>query len=212
MLKTVLVYISLAVFSIPCNQTSAEQELPYYNTADFTPLFISKSVADTLVTHVVSDFKCKDQFNNVFTKDQVIGKIHVANFFFCSCGSVCPNMMSNLKKVNDVFAERGDIQFLSFSVTPWRDSVSVLKKYADEHQIKNINWHLLTGEKRTIYDLARKSYFAEEELGLSKDSSNFLHSEHILLVDHKGRIRGVYNGSLPLEMEQLISDIHQLSH
>ena len=96
---------------------------------------------------------------------------------------------------------------LSYSVTPWVDSVSRLKKFADKYSIQTDKWHLLTGSTNSIYTLARQSYFAEEETGYSKDSSEFLHTEHFILVDKQGYIRGIYNGTLPLETQRLKEDI-----
>ena len=138
------------------------------------------------------------------------GKIHVANFFFTGCGSICPGMMNKIAKLNHAFEKDSTVVFLSFSVTPWRDSVSRLSEYANSNKIIAPNWHLLTGPKADIYTLARKSYFAEEALGFTKDSTDFLHTEHVLLVDKTGRIRGIYNGTLDLDMEQLGKDIKLL--
>jgi protein SCO1/2 len=99
---------------------------------------------------------------------------------------------------------------LSYSVTPWIDKPHVLKNYKIKNDISNPNWHFLTGDKASIYKLARQSYFAEENIGFSKDSTEFLHTEHIILVDQSKRIRGVYNGTLGLEMHHLIEDIKSL--
>jgi protein SCO1/2 len=99
---------------------------------------------------------------------------------------------------------------LSYSVTPWIDSTSVLKAFKKRNGINNPNWHFLTGSKSKIYDLARKSYFAEEDLGFTKDSTEFLHTEHFILVDKSKRIRGIYNGTLSFEMYQMIDDIQTL--
>jgi protein SCO1/2 len=103
-----------------------------------------------------------------------------------------------------------DLVFLSFSVTPWIDKPSILKKYKIKNGIQHPNWHFLTGSKGAIYKLARQSYFAEEDIGFSKDSSEFLHTEHFLLIDKNKRIRGIYNGTLSLEMQNLIADIKTL--
>jgi protein SCO1 len=103
-----------------------------------------------------------------------------------------------------------DIVLLSYSVTPWIDKPSILKRYKINHKIENENWHFLTGNKSEIYKLARQSYFAEEEIGFSKDSAEFLHTEHFILVDKNKRIRGVYNGTLVLEMQHLLDDIKEL--
>ncbi len=189
-----------------CGQAPSATHLPYYNSADFTPMFINPAVAPDSVTHRVSDFSCTDQHNQTITQKDIEGKIHVANFFFTGCGSICPVMMKNLDKTYRQFSNDSSIVFLSYSVTPWRDSVSRLAQYAANLNIGN-TWHLLTGNRASIYALARRSYFAEEALGYNKDSTEFLHTEHILLVDKQKRIRGIYNGTLALETEQLAKDI-----
>jgi protein SCO1/2 len=119
-------------------------------------------------------------------------------------------MIKQMRVIESEFGQNAEVEMLSFSVTPWLDSVSVLKKYAQKNNIKSKRWHLLTGDKNAIYTLARKSYFAEENLGFTKDNSQFLHTEHVVLVDKALRIRGIYNGSLGLEMEQLTKDIKLL--
>jgi protein SCO1 len=117
-----------------------------------------------------------------------------------------------MKRVSDTFSNDKEVVLLSYSVTPWIDNVERLNTYAHDNSISSRNWHLLTGNKAKIYELARKSYFAEEDMGFTKDSTEFLHTEHFLLVDGSKRIRGIYNGTLQLEIEQLISDIKQLKN
>ena len=188
-----------------------ELKLPYYNTAEFSPIFINDIDSVPIkIDHTIGVFNLKDQHNISITEKAVEGKIHVANFFFTGCGSICPGMMNKMRKVNSEFANANDVVFLSFSVTPWRDDVNRLNEYATLNQIIANNWHLLTGTRNEIYDLARRSYFAEEQMGFSKDSTDFLHTEHVLLVDKTGRIRGIYNGTLEMDMDQLREDIFQL--
>lgn len=110
----------------------------------------------------------------------------------------------------DAYQQNPEVVLLSYSVTPWIDDVQNLKNYTIVKKINNPNWHFLTGDKNTIYDLARKSYFAEEDLGFSKDSTEFLHTEHMLLIDKHQRIRGIYNGTLTLEVQQMVKDIQLL--
>jgi len=188
-----------------------ELKLPYYNTAEFSPIFINDIDSVPIkIDHTIGVFNLKDQHNISITEKAVEEKIHIANFFFTGCGSICPGMMNKIRKVNSVFADSSDVVFLSFSVTPWRDDVNRLNEYATLNQIIANNWHLLTGTRNEIYDLARRSYFAEEQMGFSKDSTDFLHTEHVLLVDKTGRIRGIYNGTLEMDMDQLREDIFQL--
>ncbi len=193
------------------NKKEATIDLPYYNEPDFTPVFITnKSEVESKIKHTISNFSFLDQDSTLISQKNIEGKIHVANFIFTSCGSICPKMTDNLKIVNNSLKKHSDIVLLSYSVTPWIDTPTVLKKYKAKNEITNPNWHFLTGSKSDIYRLARKSYFAEEDIGFSKDSTEFLHTEHFILVDKTKRIRGIYNGTLTLEMQQMLDDIKTL--
>ncbi len=211
-LTLLIVFLLILSFCLlSCNQQQQAEVLPYYNTPNFTPIFASdQKVVDNMVKHRIANFSFRDQNNVMVSQHDVEGKIHVADFFFTSCGSICPIMTNHMKKIDSVYQNDPNLVLLSYSVTPWLDSVKVLKKYADRYQVNNPNWHFLTGSKADIYTLARKSYFAEEDLGFTKDSTNFLHTEHFLLIDKNKRIRGIYNGTLQLEIEQLIKDIATL--
>ena len=212
MWRIVLASISLIILFAACKNEVKEIELPYYNKPDFTPVFL-KEGEDPMITipHTIGGFSLTNQHGLKVENSMLKNKIHVANFFFTGCGSICPSMMEKMKKVNKSFYNDSNVVFLSYSVTPWRDSVSRLMEYAETNEINASNWHLLTGEKSEIYKLARRSYFAEEQLGFTKDSTDFLHTEHVLLVDGGGRIRGVYNGTMALDMEQLSADIKTLT-
>lgn len=191
-----------------CSSSEPSPALPYYNTADFEPQFFENTQkAMAKITHQLKPFSFLDQQGLHISDTLLRGKVHVANFFFSRCTNICPNMIKQMRVIESEFGQNTKVEILSFSVTPWLDSVSVLKKYAQKNNIKSKQWHLLTGDKNAIYSLARKSYFAEENLGFSKDNSQFLHTEHVVLVDKTLRIRGIYNGSLGLEMEQLTKDI-----
>jgi protein SCO1 len=200
----------LAIVFASCLQKNKPAALPYYNTPDFTPQFLALNDVDGKITHTISPFSFTDQHGKEINDKDVKGKIHVANFIFTSCGSICPTMTKHMKLLQQEFQSNPDVVMLSYSVTPWIDSVVRLKKYADNNGIVSSNWHLLTGNKGDIYTLARQSYFAEEDLGFTKDSTEFLHTEHILLVDKTSHIRGIYNGTLQLEAEQLVKDINVL--
>ncbi|WP_301931634.1 SCO family protein [Ferruginibacter sp.] len=201
---------SLFFFSCAEKKTNSIA-LPYYNEPDFTPIFIeNKSDVNKKITHTIGNFSFLNQDSISVNQKRVENKIHIANFIFTSCGSICPTMTKNMKIVGDSLSSDKNLVFLSFSVTPWIDKPSILKKYKERNGIKNENWEFLTGSKGDIYKLARQSYFAEENIGFSKDSTEFLHTEHFVLVDKTKRIRGIYNGTLTLEMEKLIEDIKTL--
>ncbi|MAU63020.1 MAG: SCO family protein [Flavobacteriaceae bacterium] len=203
---TALKSLSIVFFVVSCS-SSPISELPYYNTPDFTPLFLTEKEAAERVSHTIPSFVFLDQNKNVFSSKTLENKIHVANFIFTTCSGICPNMTSNMKIAENAFFNDSLVKILSFSVTPWIDDSKKLLDYASFYQIKSNNWHFLTGDKSKIYDLARRSYFAEEDFGFTKDSTDFLHTEHFILVDQNKKIRGIYNGTLRLEAEQLVKDI-----
>ncbi|MEY4930219.1 MAG: hypothetical protein RI909_943 [Bacteroidota bacterium] len=195
-------------FFTACQQKSS---LPYYHTADFTPYWEGESnfTKDTL--HTIAPFQFTNQEGEVVTDVTYKNKIYVADFFFTICPGICPKLTSNLKKVAEVFKENSEVMFISYSVTPDIDSVAQLKKYAQEHDIPS-SWNLVTGNKEEIYTLARQSYFAEREIGFQNATQEFLHTEHFILVDQEGHIRGIYNGTLELEASRLMDDIRLLLH
>ena len=207
-----LLFSSLLLVS--CLNKKAEAiDLPYYNEPDFTPIFITdKSEVASKIKHTISDFSFLDQDSTLISQKAIEGKIHIANFIFTTCGSICPKMTTNLKIINDSIKNNSNIVLLSYSVTPWIDTPTVLKKYKVINEITNPNWHFLTGSKNDIYKLARKSYFAEEDIGFNKYNNEFLHTEHFILVDKNKRIRGIYNGTLALEMQQMLDDIKTLKN
>lgn len=185
--------------------------LPYYNTPDFTPVFANAGTnLERAVPHHIGTFSCINQHAQPVTDRQLRGKVHIASFMFTRCNSICPTLTSHLKKVQQALRNEKDLVLLSYSVTPWIDSVERLRQFAASNDIDAPNWHLLTGSKSSIYTLARQSYFAEEDLGFSRDSTDFLHTEHVLLVDRNLRIRGIYNGTLQLDMEQMTKDARTL--
>lgn len=209
-----IVYLLLSSFLfVHCTQSKKESfSLPYYNDPTFTPIFENnKAEVEKKITHKIDSFSFFNQDSILINQKVVEGKIHVANFIFTTCGSICPTMTNNLKIVSDKFSNNDNIVFLSYSVTPWIDKPHILKKYKKQHEIENENWHFLTGKKQDIYKLARQSYYAEEDIGFSKDSTEFLHTEHFVLVDKDKRIRGIYNGTLTLEMQQLIENVEKLN-
>ncbi len=193
-----------------CKNKPATLPLPFINKPDFTPEWIGKSEASYTSIHQIPSFSFINQDGEAITEKTVEGKIYVADFIFTRCASICPKMTANMGVLQDKFKNDAGVLLLSHSVTPEMDSVSVLKKYAIERGVVSGKWHLLTGNKDDIYRLAKKEYFAGDTIGYYQTGNEFLHTENFILVDQHRRIRGVYNGTLPLEMERLIEDIGAL--
>jgi len=202
--------ISISIFLLVACGKQEQNKIPYFNDPDFTPLFLNDEEAAKMVTHTIPPFSFTDQNGKTITQQDVKNKIYVADFFFTRCRGICTDMMANMQKVAIAFSGDTSVVILSHTVTPELDSVAVLKQYATAKHITNTNWHLLTGNKNEIYSIARKGYFADERLGFSKDTTAFLHTENFILVDRQGRIRGIYNGTLALEVENLIRHIKEL--
>jgi len=186
---------------------TANETLPYFNTPDWTPEWIEKTDSQYQQIHQIPAFNFKDQEGNGISNKTVDGKIYIANFFFTSCRGICPKMTSNMYLLQEAFKLDTSILFLSHSVTPDSDSVAVLKKYALENKVNSKQWHLLTGPKKDIYDLAKQQYFAGDTIGYYQTGNEFLHTENFILVDQRQRIRGVYNGTLLIEIERIKEDI-----
>lgn len=201
---TFIILICCAVLS--CNQ----QRLPYYHTAEFSPLWPGEQKFSEDTLHRIAPFQFLDQQGNTVTNKTLNGKIYVANFFFTACPSICPKMTNHLVKVQETFSSKDDVMLVSHTVMPWADSVKQLQGFAGLHQIRYPQWRLVTGKQSEIYTLARQSYFAEEVAGYTRDSTNFVHTEHCLLVDKHGHLRGLYNGTLSLEIDRMIDDIRIL--
>ncbi|WP_421876293.1 SCO family protein [Marinoscillum sp.] len=192
-----------------CTSANNEINLPYYTEANFTPQWLDQEKVEGI--HRVADFTLTNQDGQQISNGDLKGKIYVTNFFFTICPTICPKMTNNLQRIQEAFPEDDDVLLVSHTVMPWVDSVAVLKEFAERNQINSNKWHLLTGDKDLIYSLGRTSYFADEGFGKSvTDESDFLHTENIVLVDADQHIRGVYNGTLPLEMTRLIEDIGRL--
>jgi protein SCO1/2 len=205
MKKVILILFVISMAA--CSQKPVQTQLPYFNTPDFTPTWIDKNAVAYQHLHAIPAFSFTDQHGETVSDKTVHGKIYVADFFFTKCGSICPKMTGNMGKVATAFMNDNSVMMLSHSVTPELDNVDTLKAYAKLKNITNPNWHLLTGNKQQIYEIARKGYFADNVIGYNKDTSEFLHTENFILVDKRGHIRGVYNGTIDFEMENLIRHI-----
>ena len=190
-------------------KTSRVEVLPFFNEATFTPQWIDPSEVPEDY-HQIPAFQLINQEGTTITEEVLNGKVTVVDFFFTTCPSICPKMTSNMGLVQDAFLEDNDVVILSHSVTPEYDSVPILNDYAEAKGVISKNWHLLTGERSTIYDLGRNHYYVEEDLGLEKDEDDFIHTENFVLIDQKRRIRGIYNGLNKSSIQQLIADIKTL--
>ena len=183
-----------------------EKKLPVYNPSNFQTDLVDSTLQQTDKGHTIADFKLINQNGEIITQKDYEGKIYVADFFFTRCTTICPIMTGNMKEVQDAFLDNDKVMFLSHSVTPDIDSVSVLRAYADVKGVVDGKWNITTGDKKHIYELARKSYFAALDEG-DGGLQDFVHTEVFTLVDTKRRIRGTYDGTDKADIKRLIADI-----
>ncbi|MEZ7924836.1 MAG: SCO family protein [Flavobacteriales bacterium] len=186
-----------------------DPRLKIYKPSDVNPRLVDESVRNYELEHSVAEFELYSQDSVSIGLSSVEGKIYVADFFFTTCGNICPKMTTQMKILHDFYFADEDIMFVSHTVYPEEDSVATLRAYADKYQIDSNKWLLLTGEKEVIYDLARKSYFAVLTEG-DGGERDFIHTENFMLLDKKQRIRGYYDGTLPEDMIRLKKDIEIL--
>lgn len=196
--KCVLTLLIL-IFSFSCKEKKTEQtvsSLPYFNSADFTPEWNTPK-------HKIPKFSFLNQNGAEVNNKTFEGKIYIADFFFTSCPGICPKLTKHMGTIQEAYQNEKDIMLLSHTVMPWRDSIPLLKDYAEKHQVNAKKWHLVTGDKDELYTIARTGYFADEDFTKTQDESNFIHTENFILVDKQGYIRGVYNGTLAVDVERL---------
>lgn len=209
-LQTILLLIIICSSCKKVDEVNRSKTLPFYNSEDFTPEWIAKTDKKYSKIHTIAPFEFFNQNGKKITNKDFEGKIYIADFFFTTCPSICPVLAKNMSKIQEIYKDDDDIMLLSHSVMPWVDTVRKIKEYAAEKNAVDNKWYLVTGDRDKIYNIARTSYFADEDFKKTKDESEFIHTENFVLVDKKGRIRGVYNGTLSLEVQRLKRHIELL--
>jgi protein SCO1/2 len=198
-LSVIIVY-SIYTLLVP------EKKLPVYQ-----PSMVNSELVDTTVQfvrkyHKISDFSLLNQNGETITQDTYKNKIYIADFFFTTCLTICPIMTDHMLEIQERLKNDPDVLLLSHSVIPVADSVPQLKKYALEKGVNDAKWNLVTGDKKQIYELARKSYLATKTDG-DGGPYDMIHTENFILVDKEKRIRGFYDGTNAEAIDNLLEDI-----
>ena len=207
-LSTVIV-LSAIILALFYSALKPKKMLPIYNPSMVNPELVDSTVQYISKYHTIADFSFTNQNGKKITQKEYEGKIYVADFFFTTCGSICPKMTTNLVEVQKAFINNPKVMLLSHTVFPETDSVSVLKKYAIKNGVIDSKWNLVTGDKKQIYTMARKSYLAVK-LGKPNELYDMVHTENFVLVDSKKRVRGFYDGTKKEDIQRLIEDINFL--
>ena len=209
MFGIVLLALSIIIIFLFYDALQPKKALPVYQ-----PSMVDKSLVDSTLHykkkyHTIANFELLNQNGETITEENYLGKIYVADFFFTTCPTICPIMTKNMAEIQEAISEDDDVLLLSHSVTPAIDTVAQLKRYALEKGVIDAKWNLVTGDKKEIYELARKSYLAVKTDG---DGGPFdmIHTENFILVDKERRIRGFYDGTNSEEIAQLLEDLEVL--
>lgn len=207
--------LSIIIYSGIYNLLSPEKMLPIYSPRDINPELVDSTVQHIGNDHKIADFAFINQNGKVITQKDYENTVYVADFFFTTCPTICPKMTDNMVWLQNQLKSNPEVKLLSFSVTPDIDTPEVLKKYAIEKGVDDTRWNLVTGNKKDIYYLARKSYLAVKT-GKPEELYDMVHTENFILVDKNKRIRGFYDGTnldqptndpKTKNMKQLLEDI-----
>ena len=205
----VFAIISAIIISIIYNILKVDPPLPIYQPTMVNADLVDSSIQDQRKYHTIADFKLINQNGDTITQDNYKDKIYVADFFFTTCATICPIMTANMVDVQEAIKNDDDVMLLSHSVTPEIDTVAQLKRYALKKGVIDSKWNLVTGDKKQIYELARKSYLAVKTTG---DGGPFdmVHTENFMLIDKKRQIRGFYDRTKKEDIDRLLKDIERL--
>jgi protein SCO1/2 len=218
-MKQRLIFIVIFSFSgilvtyVMLKPSDETKPLPVVNPIDVPEEMVDPELLRLGNGHRIGNFAFKDQFGRRFTREMVKGKVFVAEYFFTTCQTICPIMNRQMQRIHEEFKDNRNVELLSFTVDPEHDTPTILQEYAINHHADGSQWHFLTGDKRELYRVARKSFFllkpAEAE-NQGDVGSDFIHTNNFVLVDKLLRIRGYYDGTSPKEIDRLMQDMRLL--
>ncbi|MBO3115130.1 SCO family protein [Winogradskyella sp. DF17] len=203
--------LCVVIIAIIYNILNVDKPLPIYQPAMVSEELVDSTIQHQLKYHTISDFKLINQNGEIVTQDTYKDKIYIADFFFTTCQTICPIMTDHMYQIQKEIINDDDVMLLSHSVTPKIDSVAQLKRYAKKKGVIDRKWNLVTGDKKQIYELARKSYLAVKTDG-NGDQYDMIHTENFMLIDKKRQIRGFYDGTNPEDIERLLEDLAVLKN
>jgi len=198
--SSLLCIVIIIIITTACQ--NKERQLPILGKKEI----VNNGSATDTVYHTIPDFKFIDQDSNVVTQKNFERKIYIADFFFTTCPTICPIMKTQMLRVYGKYKGNPEVAFLSHTIDPKHDTVAVLKDYADRLGISSDQWHMVTGDREKIFEIAQTHYM----VSASEDPSapgGAVHSGAFILIDKQKRIRGYYDGTKEEEVDRLIEDI-----
>lgn len=212
MIKSLRIPFAIAIMAtlmVQCNPANNNQELPILGRENIVETERNGVITYDTLPHMIADFEFVNQDSMIVTNETFAGKVYVADFFFTSCPTICPIMKREMLRVYEAYENEPKLAILSHSIDPTHDTVALLHEFAQNLGVDSKTWHFVTGDKEEIFEIAERSYMvvASEDMA---SPGGFAHSGAFLLVDEKRRIRGVYDGTLPEKVDELIGDIKKL--
>ena len=208
-LAFVLLVLSIIIVGLFYTALKPKEVLPVFQPAMVTPELVDESIQFVKKYHTIAPFSMTNQNGETINEKEYDNTIYVADFFFTTCPSICPIMTKNMHTLQEKLIGLPEVKLLSFSVTPQIDSVAQLKRYALKNKVDDTRWNLVTGKKKEIYELARKSYLVVKDDG-DGGPYDMIHTENFVLVDKQKRIRGFYDGTQLEAMDDILRDIELL--
>lgn len=187
--------------------TPIAESVPYFVSNDFHPVWTTGE--PPVGAQKIGAFRFTDHQSQPFTNENFASRTTVAMFFFASCADYCPRIIQNIRTIEEAFKGDETVQFVAHTVTPEMDSPERLKEYAKVQGL-GPQWHLLTGNRTEIYDLARTSYLADTKVAGADTDKEFIHSDSTYLIDGSGYIRGIYRGNSLTSLNDMVKDIRVL--
>lgn len=205
----VMLLLSAVIIVLFYRALVPRKTLPVFQPSDINPELVDSDLRHVKKYHTIADYTLTNQNGKTITQEDYRDKIYIADFFFTTCPTICPIMTENMAGLQEKLKSDNDVLLLSHSVTPVIDSVPRLKAYAREKGVIDSKWNLVTGDKKQIYELARKSYLVAKDNG-DGGPYDMIHTENFVLVDKQRRIRGIYNGTDRQDMQRLLEDVQLL--
>lgn len=208
-----IVVIGIAIAYYFTSTAANKKTLPVIQPRDLKAEMVNPDLLEVGIGHRIGDFSLLNQNGETITLEDIKGKVFVAEYFFTTCGTICPKMTAQMTRVQKKFKGNDAFKILSFTVNPEYDTVEIMNAYAEKHNAVQGQWHFLTGSKKELYDLARNSFFVlkpAEAANLGDAGSDFIHTNNFVLVDQELRIRGYYDGTDITEVNELMEDIQIL--
>ncbi|EOZ93249.1 Cytochrome oxidase biogenesis protein Sco1/SenC/PrrC, putative copper metallochaperone [Indibacter alkaliphilus LW1] len=188
----------------------ANKPLPILGNSHINEFEMEGKVVKDTIYHKIADFSFTNQEGKEISNNTTDGKVYVADFFFTTCPTICPIMKTQMLRIYEKFQDESDFMILSHTLDPEHDTQELLKDYAAKIGVEDdATWQFLTGDQERIFEIGQTSYLTTA-MSDKDEPGGILHSGAFVLVDQKGRIRGVYDGTKEDQVNRLMRDIPKL--